>query len=203
MPNSKPNFSMGPKSSRYYFAGGDHWLVRPGDDGEIAVLETKNYGWWQFFKPCFLIPGIIVLVGVAICVITAKQMALWAFPIIALAIACTMFVTYRKEWVQLIALPRQILVLRSSDVVVIKGEAYPIESTSDLSFEYTFYPSGTARGLGAFSELDVVINDGQKNCKIDLLSQKSNWALKHARKLHELTGIQLIRNVVAKQQSVG
>lgn len=189
---------MGPRPSRFYFAAGDHWAVRRGDDGVIAVLETKNYTRRQFFMPCLFLPAIIALVGGVGYLITGKQAAFWAILMVAFAISWVVFFIYRIEWVQLKCLPREIFVLRRKHVIEVRGNTYQVESLSDLILDYTFFQPGVARGHGAFSELDVVINGGSPRHRINLLSQKSNWALKHARQLCQLTEIQLKRNVVAR-----
>ena len=75
---------------------------------------------------------------------------------------------------------------------------YKINAISDLTFEYTFFQSTGVQGDGAYSELDIVLVDGTIERRINLLSQTTDWALKHARKLEQLTGIQLKRKSIAR-----
>ena len=84
--------------------------------------------------------------------------------------------------------------------VEIQGEAYEINTISDITFEYTYYYQRVtnAESSSSFSELDVILFDKSTERRINLLSQTSDWALKHARQLERLTGARLKRTSVAR-----
>ena len=90
--------------------------------------------------------------------------------------------------------------LRSDNAVEIQGEAYKINTISDITFEYTHYYQRVtnAESSSSFSELDVILFDKSTERRINLLSQKSDWALKYARQLERLTGARLKRKSVAR-----
>jgi len=190
-------FSDGPNPNRYYFAGGDHWIAQENENGSIA-LKRKHYRWLQFFGPCFVMPALIFVAGLALYFATGNQAALFALASLALITKLIVFFIYRIEWVELHKQPVHIFEWHPSGKFEIMGVPYTSESKNEITLQYSFFQSGTARGFGAFSELDVVIDDGSQKRKINILSQKSNWALKHARRLHQFTQIPLARNVFAK-----
>lgn len=187
-----------PSQQRYFFAGGDHWIVRQGDDGATVILEQKRYRWWQFFTPCFVLPVIIALLGGIHFVTVGNLQAFLLAVFFAIVIACLLIAFYRIEWTRLQQQPKQVFVWQSDQDTEIMGKRYKAISCADMTFEYTFFQHGTLPGKGSFSELKVAVGDGSARKEILLLSQKSNWALKHARKLNQLTKIPLKRMVVAR-----
>lgn len=195
MPNRVPFLFGGPTQSRFYFIGGDHWIVST-DDANVVALQQKRYSWWHFALACLLIPGTIVVAGIALYFVTTKPEAVWVGLAAASAAGLPMFYIHRTEKIELGRKPTQTFVLRPDNVVEIQGEMYSIDANSDLTFEYTFYRSSGAQGDSGYSELDVVLVENSIERRINLLSQTSNWALKHARKLEQLTGIRLNRTTI-------
>ena len=197
MSNGVPFPFEGPTSSRFYFICGDHWVVR-SDGDMIAGLQKKQYGRWHFAVGCLLIPVIIASAGIAIYIYTAQQAAIWSGLVAASAAGLPMFYLYRTELAQLDRTPQDTFVMQSDRTAHIQGESFQINSISDLTFEYTRYSFPDPEVSGAYSELDIVIADGDTERRINLLAQTDNWALKHARKLEKLTGIQLKRFSICK-----
>ena len=197
MPNGVPFLFEGPTQSRFYFIGGDHWIVRSGGD-VVAALQQKQYSWWHIALAYLLIPGTIVSAGFILYFVTAKPEAYWAGLAAALAAGLPMFYIHRTEKIHLARKPTNTFVLRSGGAVEIQGKTYKPNVISGLTLEYTFYQSSGAQGDGGYSELDVVLVDGSIERRINLLSQTANLALKHARKLEQLTGMKLKRNSVAR-----
>ncbi len=197
MPNGVPFLFGGPTRSRFYFIGGDHWYVR--SDGDfIAALQQKQYSRWHFALRYLLIPGLIVSGGTILYLFLAEPGAFWAGLAASIVAWLPLFYIYRTEKTQLERKPTNTFVLRSENHLEIQGETYKINSISDLSFEYTFYHSSGAQGDGGYSELDVVLADGAIERRINLLSQTSKSALKHARQLEQATGIKLNRTSTAR-----
>ena len=180
----------GPTPTRFYFNCGDHWVVC-SDGDMIAGLQKKQYSWWHLAVSYFLIPGIIATAGIVLYFFTGRQAAIWAGLAASLAAGLPMFCLYRTELAQLERTSQNTFVLRSDHSVEIQGEMYQIDSISDLTLEYRYYRYVDAEGESGYSELDVVIADGMTERSINLLSQTSNWALKHTRKLEKLTGIEV------------
>ena len=189
----------GPTRSRFYFNCGDHWVVRT-DDEMIAGLLKKQYPRWHFAVGCLLIPLIIFSAGIAIYSFTGKPLAIWSGLAASLAAGVPMFFIYRSELAHLDELPRNTFVLRSDHSVVILDETYEIDSISDLTFQYTYYRCVDFEGSSGYSELDVELADGSETRRFNLLSQTSNWALKHARKLEKLTGIPVQRKTITRNE---
>ena len=197
MPNGIPFLFKGPTQSRFYFISGDHWFVRSGGN-TVAALQQKQYSWWHFAMGYLLIPGTIASAGITLWIVTKKQEALWAGLAAAMAAGLPMLYIHRTEKTQLKRKPTNTFVLHTDGRVEIHGETYQIETLSELNLEYTFYQSSGAQGDAGYSELDVVLADGENERRINLLSQTSNWASKHARKLEQLTGIKVKRTSVAR-----
>ena len=199
MPHGVPFLFEGPTPSRFYFIGGDHWVVRTDED-IVAALQQKHYPWWQFALAYLLIPGTIASAGIALYFVTGKQGALWGGLAAALAAGFPMFYIHRTEKTHLARKPINVFVLRSDDAVEIQGEAYEINTISDITFEYTYYYQRVtnAESSSSFSELDVILFDKSTERRINLLSQTSDWALKHARQLERLTGARLKRTSVVR-----
>ena len=124
--------------------------------------------------------------------------AFWAALAAAFTAGLPMFYIYRTEMAYLNRKPTDTFILRPGGVVEVQGETYRVNSISDLTLLYTFHRPSGAQGDSGHSELDIVLVDGSIKRKINLLSQTSNWALKHTRKLEQLTGIRVERNAVAR-----
>lgn len=195
MSNGVPLLFRGPTPSRFYFIGGDHWIVR-SDGDTVAALQQKQYSWWHFAMANLLIPGTTTLAGIILYLFTKEPMAFWALLAAATAAGLPMFYIHHTEKVHLARRPISTFVLRSDGIVEIQGEVLKVGAISDLTLEYTYYHSSGAQGDGGYSELDVVFMDGPRERRTNLLSQTANWALKHARKLEQLTGIQLKRTSI-------
>ena len=168
------------------------------NNGSITILERKLYRWWKFFAASILLPTLICSVGIAHFGATGNQAALWVTAFFGLVIGCVLFAIYRVEWVQLHQQPLRIFTCDANGPIEIQGERFEEANITDIMFEYTFYQHGTGTEGGAFSELDIVVKADSHTRRFNLLSQKSNWALKHARSLHQLTQIPLKRTVVTK-----
>ena len=176
---------------------GDHWDVS-ASSGMVAGLQRKQYSRFHFAFSFLLIPGIIFAAGFAIYLVTAKPEALWAGLAASFAAGLPMYYIYRTEKSILDIAPINTYVLRHNGDIEIQGKTYQINTLSDLTLEYTYYQSSGAQGEGGHSELDVVLAGGETECRINLLSQTSDWALKHTRKLEQLTGLQVKRTSVAR-----
>jgi hypothetical protein len=198
MPNGVPLFFEGATPSRFYFIGGDHWIVEPGDGDVVALLRQKRYAWWQFALSYLAIPGTIIALTATIAFAASMPEAFWAGIACGVAAGLPMIYIHWNEWKQLNRKPVEIFVLRSDNCLHINGDAYHASNISDLKLEYTFYQPSGAQGDAGCSELDVVFLDGTRERRINLLSQTSNWAWKHARKLQQLTDIELKRTSVAR-----
>ena len=98
-------------------------------------------------------------------------------------------------------MPTDAFILRSNGIVEILGTPYKNIRISELTFEYTYYHQSSSAGAESsqsYSELDVAFVEKSIKHTVNLLSQKSDWALKHARKLEKLTGVALKRTAVAR-----
>ncbi|MFN3193790.1 MAG: hypothetical protein ACE361_24970 [Aureliella sp.] len=193
-------FPIGPRPSRFYFSVGDHWAVAPGEPGSgvIASLELKKISRTKFFLPGCVLPALISLVAGIHFLLNGDRLTLCAALGVAIAIAGLAVFVFRNEWLELNKLSSPLFVLRNENMIELPESKFALNSIADVVFEYTFFQPGVAKGKGAFSELDLVIRDCSKTYRTNLLAQKSNWALKHARDLSRLTKVPLTRRVVGR-----
>ena len=198
MPNGVPFFFEGATPSRFYFIGGDHWTVERGDGDVVALLRQKNYAWWQIVLSYVFLPGTIIILAASIAYAASMPEAFWVGLACAFAAGGPALYIQVNERKQLQRKPAETFVLRSNDCMQINGESYVTSTISNLRFEYTHYQSSGAQGDSGCSELDIVFTEGDREHRINLLSQTSNWAWRHARKLRQLTGIKLNRASVAE-----
>lgn len=197
MRSGVPFLFKGPTPSRFYFLG-DHWLVEAGEPDVVAVLRRKEYTWWQFALSFLAIPSAIVILAAIVFVTTSSIEFFWAGVCAAFAAGLPMFYIQKTEQKQLERTPLETIVFGVDDWIRIQGKTYESSTISGLNLVYTYYQSTGAQGDAGYSELDIVFVEGNQEHRINLLSQTADWAGRHARKLQQLTGVQLCRNSVAR-----